>query len=264
MRPCCSHNDYLFLFLTAAATLAPHPCSDLPRWHRAGTSSCASSSPAQCPGTGSELLPTAGAWERSPPPTGAQIWIFPFGKSCTASHSAQGCGFRNSPSPHLVFTAIFNCLCLFLPSACPPPACTHCTAQLTLLCRLQLQQSTSSGHPITFPCPSRGAPATLGTKSPPLQWHIPQGQVPLSPLPVTNDPIQCHTSTNQANAPRESTKTQDRENMTGRNISCPIKHLLPYSHLGKPSSRAGSAHTLSHATLMQFSTEMPPFLCSLL
>lgn len=82
----------------------------------------------------------------------------------TASHSAQGCGFRSSPSPPLVFTAVFNCLCLFLPSACPAPTAqpsSHCSG------RLQLQQSTSPGHPIAFPCPSWGAPATQN-----LHWRF--------------------------------------------------------------------------------------------
>lgn len=181
MKPCCSHNDSLLLFLTGMNQLLPH-------WHHSPAQGrsilCASSIPAQCPGTGSELLPTAGAWDGSPPPTGAQIWIFTFGKSCTASHSARGWGFRNSSSPHLVCTAIFNCLCLFLPSACPPLACTHCTAQLRLL-----WQTPATAIHITWPL--HHISSQLRTQSPPLQWQSPQGWVPVSHLPVTNGPIQC-------------------------------------------------------------------------
>lgn len=156
------------------------------------------------------------------------VWIFTFGKSCTAktaSHSAQGCGFRNSPCPHLVFTAIFNCLCLFLPSACPPLACTHCTAQLRLL-----WQTPAIAIPILWSSQHISL-SQLGIQSPPLQWHIPQGREPLSHLPVTNSPIQCYTSTKEPTLPRECRREQRlREGEHGwegiflapLNTSCPL------------------------------------------
>lgn len=192
MKPCSSHSDSLLQSSQGWSSSCPTGTTPLLRPAppaQGRTSSSASSIPAQCPGTGSELLPTAAAWESSPPPTGSNLDIHIF-NSCTArtaSHSAQGCGFRNSP--HLVFIAILIACASFCPvHVLPLPAAT---AQLPLLWHtpaieihitcsphhIALSQLGSTSHtksPLASPL------QILGTQSPPLQWHIPQGWVPLS------------------------------------------------------------------------------------
>lgn len=72
---------------TGRNQLQPHwrghrtPCSDLPRQHKGGTASAASSRLGQRPRARSEPLPMAGARERLSPPTDSHIWILRFGKS---------------------------------------------------------------------------------------------------------------------------------------------------------------------------------------
>lgn len=133
----------------------------LPHWHHIPAQTCpastgqehppsASSIPGQCPGTGCELLPTAGAWERSAPPTGGQIWIFTFGYSHLVSPAQQ----RQLPTvPRAAGSETALALTLFLwlflialymSSPCLHPL--HSPAQIALA-----DSSHSNPHPLVIP-----------------------------------------------------------------------------------------------------------------